>query len=651
MAIHFNGSSQGIQFEADTAIQGPFTVSAWVAPTAVKDQKILQQGDSNTNPFGQWGIMLRSWGIQLFIIDASVGTQSCESFDPYPHSDGTWWHIAGTYSGSQLKLYVEGVLVQTLGTIGSIANTDTHVTTIGYSQIFNYFFEGAIAEAAIWNSALDATQIASLATSGTKPSDVGSPVGYWPMRGEASPALDLAGTNDGVFVGGPRWAPHPWTTGQIDLVGDPVYASSSSSVSSLPITKNGVTAGNALVVFSISYQAAVTAATDKGDTPEEASFGPVTGASGEKVQAHVFNNCVGGNTQVTITPSSSSYLSIIVLEVTGQVSASVINANDGDSAFSPIEVGPITTDAKCLLLAFIGQAAGGQGYTPADPWVEVLDAKPSDFQGFQAQRLGPVAAGSYTATWSAGPSLTYAGYVIALEASETVTTITMPSGSVPVTGFAPTIMPGSVTITLPAGSVPVSGHAPTVTAGSVTLTLPAGSVPIAGHAPTVTPGAVTLTLPIGSVPVTGHPPNVLPDDTTIAMPLGNVPVTGYAPTVTPGDVTIAMPNGVVTITGFPPTIQSGDVAITMPLGSVPVSGHAPSILPGDVILTLPIGSVSIVGYPPTIVFSPDQIISMPIGVLMVSGYPPRVGDEPIPANPAKTFVVLDSQSRTFVVED
>ncbi|MBA7558226.1 hypothetical protein ES705_51021 [subsurface metagenome] len=72
--------------------------------------------------------------------------------------DGEWHHIAGTYDGSNLRLYVDGSEV---GSGKSVSKT------IGYSagDLFigsygmGYYFDGLIDEVRIWSSALEASQL------------------------------------------------------------------------------------------------------------------------------------------------------------------------------------------------------------------------------------------------------------------------------------------------------------------------------------------------------------------------------------------------------------------------------------------------------------------------------------------------------------
>jgi hypothetical protein len=174
-------------------------------------------------------------------------------------------------------------------------------------------------------------------------------------------------------------------------------------------------AGAALVAFAISYTAPCTIADDQGGSYDEATSSPVTDSASARYQAWAANNVAGGDTAVTITPSSSSYLTLILIPVTGQATSGLLKDDDSASGSGggPFEVGSVTIAVRCLLLAFIGNVFGGTGYTPGSGWTEIVDDRPETFQGFSVERRTED-AGTFTGTFAAAPANDFAGLVIAL---------------------------------------------------------------------------------------------------------------------------------------------------------------------------------------------------------------------------------------------
>ena len=70
----------------------------------------------------------------------------------------TWSHLAGTYDGATLKLYVNGVLVASNPFTGPIL-TSTGALRIGGNGIWKEFFQGRIDEVRIYSRALSSTEV------------------------------------------------------------------------------------------------------------------------------------------------------------------------------------------------------------------------------------------------------------------------------------------------------------------------------------------------------------------------------------------------------------------------------------------------------------------------------------------------------------
>lgn len=128
-----------------------------------------------------------------------------------------WHHVAFTYDQTNVKLYVDGVEeysgAETRAidyTANATAGDDTHIGST--AMVYPSPSEGLIDEVAIFNTALSASQVASLRdTSGSNPvpTDISSlnPVGWWRMgdnnSGSGAIITDQgSGNNDGTIVNG-----------------------------------------------------------------------------------------------------------------------------------------------------------------------------------------------------------------------------------------------------------------------------------------------------------------------------------------------------------------------------------------------------------------------------------------------------------------
>jgi len=72
----------------------------------------------------------------------------------------TWPHLAATYDGATMRLYVNGVQVSSRAQTGAIV-TSTNPLQIGGDSIYGQYFTGRIDEVRVYNRALNVAQIQS----------------------------------------------------------------------------------------------------------------------------------------------------------------------------------------------------------------------------------------------------------------------------------------------------------------------------------------------------------------------------------------------------------------------------------------------------------------------------------------------------------
>ena len=167
-AASFNGSS-GMVTVADKAsldLTGAMTLSAWVNPS--------------TN--GNWRtVMLKEAGTDLvYALYSSDTTSLPNAFIRTGGTDqsaagtgalpvNTWSHLAATYDGSNIRVYLNGALVRTVAATGSMA-ASTGALRIGGNSIWGEYFAGLIDEAHVYNRALSAAEVTADMNLGAPPS-------------------------------------------------------------------------------------------------------------------------------------------------------------------------------------------------------------------------------------------------------------------------------------------------------------------------------------------------------------------------------------------------------------------------------------------------------------------------------------------------
>jgi hypothetical protein len=181
-AANFNGSTGYIDTGAGLGTNfttGNFSLSAWVQlPSGVNQGAYILARRLNSTPFTQYGVLagyVNSSGSFVsaqnigFFLDGQSGTLDNTNTGSYytanAFGDGKWHHVVCVRNGSSgAQIWVDGV-DQTLTTVFSgyamnLNSTSSHFT-IGSGGSTNYF-NGGIDEVAVWDKALNSTEIIQL---------------------------------------------------------------------------------------------------------------------------------------------------------------------------------------------------------------------------------------------------------------------------------------------------------------------------------------------------------------------------------------------------------------------------------------------------------------------------------------------------------
>jgi predicted outer membrane repeat protein len=145
-------------------LQGDFTVSAWIFPTALGSWKVLLgatgPGDMGAIVFGLLNntAYMAFWGNDI---------QGSRAIPP-----NTWTHLAFSYRrhGGEMALYVNGLLdTADVGRTNTVRNGDV---LLGYSEaLAGSYFQGFVDEFAVYSVALSPNQIEALANNSIFPTN------------------------------------------------------------------------------------------------------------------------------------------------------------------------------------------------------------------------------------------------------------------------------------------------------------------------------------------------------------------------------------------------------------------------------------------------------------------------------------------------
>ena len=218
-AFSFNGDNQCVEIPySPSLVTANYSVEAWVKPlTQVSDY--INQDLIFGQSYGHCQLVARTGSSGVRVV-FQFGTNRYTFFEAAATSEipiGQFSHLAGTWDGTTLRLYINGVLKaqSTPGASpvdsgcpfyigGFYAPSDDACGYVGQ------FFNGLVDEVSLFNRALSAGEVQALYSAGAAgkcPVGAGMPcvpppagmVSWW--RGETN-ALDQVGGNNGVLVNG-----------------------------------------------------------------------------------------------------------------------------------------------------------------------------------------------------------------------------------------------------------------------------------------------------------------------------------------------------------------------------------------------------------------------------------------------------------------
>lgn len=168
------------------------TISGWYRTTALGNSRIMSRGSTSD---GYELILLNSGSIECNMgINSTEHDVASANFVP---NDGQWHHVACTYDGKVLLLYIDGVLQadrdQTAGTISYISR----VLSFGISAALAFPITGNLDEMRIYNRALSPDEVSQLYNYAP------SPFLYYDFEeGSGSSVIDKSGNSfNGTWAG------------------------------------------------------------------------------------------------------------------------------------------------------------------------------------------------------------------------------------------------------------------------------------------------------------------------------------------------------------------------------------------------------------------------------------------------------------------
>jgi len=203
--VQFDGSNDYIE-----AAVGPkpdyLTAEAWVEIESFGNYEgIISNNEWTSNDHSGYILYVRSDGR----LGGYIGLGNAQKMELYSSPGAltldTWTHVAMTYDGTDLKLFIDGVEVAS-ETNANPEPIDYYWADNGFNigrnhdSNFNYYFDGMIDEVRVWDVVRTAAEITTDMNKEFCGTEAGL-VGYYQMNCSAKPGEDKTGNHDATMSG------------------------------------------------------------------------------------------------------------------------------------------------------------------------------------------------------------------------------------------------------------------------------------------------------------------------------------------------------------------------------------------------------------------------------------------------------------------
>ena len=155
-ALNFNGTGARatVADANDLDLTSGMTLEAWVYPNAApSDWRTILHKETD-----RYYLMAGSSNANRPAVGGTFGSTNVNAFGTAALPAATWTHVAATYDGTTVRLYVSGTLVGSAAASGNISASGSPLS-IGGTAAYGEYFNGRIDDVRIYNRALSAAEI------------------------------------------------------------------------------------------------------------------------------------------------------------------------------------------------------------------------------------------------------------------------------------------------------------------------------------------------------------------------------------------------------------------------------------------------------------------------------------------------------------
>jgi hypothetical protein len=157
-ALHFDGIDDYVDCGNNASLQitgSEVSISVWIKVDVAEDESGIAMKTSNSNWIDGYGLYANTNSITFYVTAYTIAAS--KSFT----ADDQWHHVVGTYDGSSIRVWIDGVAGVAYSHTGNITNA-VHSFEIGRGASDSYNFAGTLDDIRVYNAALTEADVLSL---------------------------------------------------------------------------------------------------------------------------------------------------------------------------------------------------------------------------------------------------------------------------------------------------------------------------------------------------------------------------------------------------------------------------------------------------------------------------------------------------------
>jgi hypothetical protein len=321
-ALNFDGSNDNVVVPVKSALNvvSQLTIEAWIKPSKTSGvQDVISKSSASSSNGYIFPRTTGGWNTIEFLLNINSAGWKTLKVNYGADKVGQWHHVAATYDGFTMRIYIDGVLSGSMNFAGTITVNNNNLV-IGNQPGLSEYYGGTLDDARIFNRALSACEISNSMNCELAGSESGLIAYYKFNQGLLGLPNPLEVTLQDASPTGANG-----TLTNFGLLGTGLlsnWANGNSAISSTictPVVPTTVTAGSLLALVPVSGTINLTATSMPGatfswsgpngftSTQQNPSIeGAGTNASGTYTVTATVNGCAGSaSTVVTVAPRAS----------------------------------------------------------------------------------------------------------------------------------------------------------------------------------------------------------------------------------------------------------------------------------------------------------------------------------------------------------